>query len=421
MKKIFFVIVLLSCFTAKASFSDWFTGKTLRVDYIHSGDSKSENYAVSLVKMEPYWGGSKTNLVDTLKYGRYYFKVFDQASGRLLYSKGYCSLFGEWQWTDEAKKTSRAFSESIVCPFPKKDVRIKFFSVNKLGKFEKRFQYKIDVKSLFINSEVEIYPVYDAYIMGEPEKKVDVVILPDGYTAAEMDKFKSDCDSLVKNIFSFEPYRNNKDKFNFRGVLAPSQESGVDNPGLHIYKRTLLNTSYYTTNSERYLMTSDFSRVCDVAANAPYDQVIILINNKKYGGGGIYNFYTATVNGNAASVKLIIHEFGHGFAGLADEYDDGSTSYNDMYPLNIEPWEPNITTLVHFEKKWKDMLPPKTLIPTPLKAASKNTLGVYEGAAYVNKGIYRPEPDCLMRTFRGNEFCPVCQRAIQRMIDFYCK
>jgi hypothetical protein len=168
-------------------------------------------------------------------------------------------------------------------------------------------------------------------------------------------------------------------------------------------------------------MTYDNKDVRNLAANAPYDQIYILANTTKYGGGAIYNLYSMSVNSNASSAKIFVHEFGHGFAALADEYDDGSTSFNDMYPLNLEPWEPNITTLVKFKSKWKGMLPANTPIPTPIEKSSAFPIGVYEGAGYVTKGVYRPSPDCLMRTFKGDKFCPVCEAAIQKMIDFYTK
>ena len=177
----------------------------------------------------------------------------------------------------------------------------------------------------------------------------------------------------------------------------------------------------YTFASERYLMTSDYRSVRNVAANAPYDQIYILVNSTKYGGGAIYNFYNVSVNSNASSAKIFVHEFGHGFAGLADEYDDGSTSFNEMYPLGIEPWEPNITMLADFGSKWKDRRPAGTPVPTPLQGASPLKPGVYEGAGYVANGIYRPVPDFLMRSFIGNEFCPVCSKAIQDMINRYTR
>ena len=234
-----------------------------------------------------------------------------------------------------------------------------------------------------------------------------------------MDRFKSDVDKFTQGLFTFAPYDKNKDKFNIRAVLAPSPESGTDIPGDKVWKNTILNTAFYTFDSERYLMTFDNKSVRDLAANAPYDQVYILVNSTKYGGGSIYNYYSTSVNSNSSSAQIFVHEFGHGFAGLADEYDDGSTSYNEMYPLTAEPWEANITTLVDFGRKWKDMLPAGTVIPTPADPANPLKTGVYEGAGYVAKGIYRPATDCMMRSFSGNEFCPVCKRAISRMIDYY--
>jgi hypothetical protein len=331
-------------------------------------------------------------------------------------------LFDEWQFTDEAKLIKRTFTETIIMPFPKKNVRIEFFSRNNKGIYEKLYEFNVDIKSYFISPEQDMkYPVYDALVSGDPAKKIDIVLLPEGYTASEMEQFKSDCNNFASELFKFEPFARNKDKFNIRGVLAPSNESGTDIPGENIWKNTLMNSSFYTFNSERYLMTYDNKSVRNLAANAPYDQIYILVNSTKYGGGAIYNYYNTSVNSNKASAKIFVHEFGHGFAALADEYDDGSTSFNNMYPAYLEPWEPNITTLVNFENKWKGMLPANNPIPTPVENATALQLGVYEGAGYVAKGIYRPTPDCLMRTFKGDKFCPVCTAAIQKMIDLYTK
>ena len=423
MKKIFLpVLLLLATFQSFASFDDLFLNKTLRIDYYHTGNSKSELYSMDQLRSEPFWGGSHTTLIDTLNYGEYYFKAFDVRSNTLIYSHGYCALFDEWRFTEEAKHTTRTFTETAVMPFPKNDVRIEFYRRNFMGLYEKMFEYTVEVKNYFISTERQmVFPVYDALISGDPANKIDIVILPEGYTAAEMDRFKADCDKFAAGLFTFEPYTKNRDKFNIRAVLAPSAESGTDIPGDKVWKNTIMNSSFYTFDSERYLMTYDNKSVRNLAANVPYDQIYILVNTTKYGGGAIYNFYSTSVNSNASSAKIFVHEFGHGFAALADEYDDGSTSFNDMYPLNLEPWEPNITTLVKFETKWKNMLPANTPIPTPLENGSGMKLGVYEGAGYVAKGVYRPTPDCLMRTFGGNEFCPVCKAAIQKMLDFYTK
>jgi hypothetical protein len=419
---IFPILLFVASLQAFGSFDDWFINKTLRVDYHHTGNSQSELYSIDQVKSEPYWAGSHINLVDTLNYGEYYFKVFDLNSNKLIYSRGYCALFDEWQFTEEAKLTSRTFAETVVMPYPKKDVRIELYSRNFMGVYQKMFEYNVEVKNYFISNEKQMtFPGYDVLISGDPANKVDIVILPEGYTASEMDRFKADCDKFAAGLFTFEPYAKNRDKFNIRAVLAPSVDSGTDIPGDKVWKNTIMNSSFYTFDSERYLMTYDNRSVRNLASNAPYDQIYILVNTTKYGGGAIYNYYSTSVNSNASSAKIFVHEFGHGFAALADEYDDGSTSFNDMYPLNLEPWEPNITTLVKFETKWKAMLPANTPIPTPVENAPAMKLGVYEGAAYVAEGIYRPTPDCLMRTFKGDKFCPVCSTAIQKMIDFYTK
>ena len=423
MKKLILpILCLIVSIQAFASFDDLFLNKTLRIDYYHTGNSKSELYSMDQLRSEPFWGGSHTALIDTLNYGEYYFRAFDVRSNTLIYSHGYCALFDEWRFTEEAKHTTRTFTETAVMPFPKNDVRIEFYRRNFMGLYEKMFEYTVEVKNYFISTERQMtYPVYDALISGDPANKIDIVILPEGYTAAEMDRFKADCDKFAAGLFTFEPYTKNRDKFNIRAVLAPSAESGTDIPGDKVWKKTILNSSFYTFDSERYLMTYDNKSVRNLAGNVPYDQIYILVNTTKYGGGAIYNFYSTSVNSNASSAKIFVHEFGHGFAALADEYDDGSTSFNDMYPLNLEPWEPNITTLVKFETKWKGMLPANTPVPTPLENGSGTKLGVYEGGGYVAKGVYRPTPDCLMRTFRGNEFCPVCKAAIQKMLDFYTK
>ncbi len=422
MKYLILLFLIVSNLTVNAQFEKYFHDNTLRIDYYHSGNKKTEFYTFSQLLEEPYWGGSKVNLVDTFNYGKYYFKVFDIKTDSLLYSRGYSTLFGEWQTTDEAKTTSRSLLETVVMPFPKNDVRIEFYSRNKKGIFEKKFEYNVDVNSYFIKPERNLeYPAFDVHISGNPAKKVDIVILPEGYSKNELGLFINDCQKFAKLLFSFSPYTENKDKFNIRAVLAASEESGNDIPGDSIWKKTLMNTGFYTFDSERYCMTMDNKSVRDLAANAPYDQIYILVNNKKYGGGAIYNYYSVSVNSNILASKIFVHEFGHGFAGLGDEYYNSPTSYNDFYPLDVEPWEPNLTTLIDFDSKWKHLLKKRTPIPTPPKKKYLDKPGVFEGGGYVAKGVYRPAYDCLMKSFKGNKFCKACTEGIQNMIDFYSK
>jgi hypothetical protein len=420
MRSLLFIALILSCLQGYAQFEKYFLDKTLRLDYFHTGNDKEEVYSIDELIEEPYWGGSKINLVDTFGYGKYLFKVYAVKEDSLIYSRGYSSLFGEWQTTDEAKTTWRSFSESVVFPFPKDSVRVAFFSRNWDGVFEKKFEYVVNPSDPYIKKERRlVYPSFEALRNGDPNQKVDIVVLPEGYSQEEMGEFINDCNRFAGEFFIYAPYAENRDQFNILGILAPSAESGTDIPQESVWKSTILNSNYYTFGSERYLMSYDNKSVRDLAANAPYDQIYILVNSKKYGGGAIYNYYNVSVMNNGLSNKIITHEFGHGFAGLADEYYDSSTGYNEFYNLEIEPWEANITTLVDFEKKWSYLVAKKTPVPTPDKKKYQDRVGVFEGGGYVAKGVYRPVYDCLMKSFDGEVYCPVCSVAIQQMIDFY--
>lgn len=422
MRTLTLFLSLVLSLSSIADFNQWFQNKTLRIDYYHAGDSENEFYSIDEVKIEPYWGGSFVNLVDTFLYGQYYFKVFDVESDSLIYSRGYGTLFGEWQTTKEAQLTTRSFTETVVCPLPLKNARIDFFSRDKKGIFKKKFEYIYKTSNYFISPERKLsFASFDALVSGPSETSVDIVILPEGYTQEEMGKFISDCQGFAKVLFSFDPYKKHKDKFNIRGILAPSKQTGTDIPADSIWVNTLMNTSFYTFDSERYCMTHDNKSVRDLAANAPYDQIYILVNSKKYGGGAIYNYYSVSVNSNLHAAKIFIHELGHGFAGLGDEYYTSEVAYSDFYPLDVEPWEPNLTTLVNFDKKWKKMLHKKTPVPTPLTDKFLNKTGVFEGGGYAAKGVYRPAVDCLMNSFAVDHFCEVCEQAIEKMILYHCE
>ena len=420
MRFLVFLLLIFSSLNAFTQFEKFFFDKTLRLDYVHTGNDKEEIYSIEELIEEPYWAGSKVNLVDTFELGKYFFKVYSFQRDSLLYSRGYSSLFGEWQTTDEAKTTWRSFSETIVFPYPKDSVRVVLYSRDWDGVFAKKFEYVVNPFDPFIKKEKRLdYPSFEALKNGNPSEKVDIVVLPEGYTQEEMGLFISDCNKFANDFFLFSPYSENKDKFNIYGVLAPSQESGADIPNKNIWKSTILNANFYTFGSLRYLMTYDNKSVRDLAANAPYDQIYILVNTDKYGGGAIYNYYNVSVMNNGQTASIITHEFGHGFAGLADEYYESSTGYNEFYNLQIEPWEPNVTTLVDFESKWSSMVDEKTPVPTPDKKKFREKVGVFEGGGYVEKGVYRPDFDCLMKSIEGNTYSPVCSHAIQRMIDFY--
>ena len=422
MKNILIILLALYSFQTYASFEQFFDKKTLRIDYIHAGDQHTEAFYLDEVKIEPYWGGSLINLVDTFNYGKYYFKVFNASNDSLIYSRGYGSLFGEWQTTDEAKITSRAFNETLVLPLPMEDAQIVIYSRDSTGAFIEKFSYLYKTDNYFIHSErTKDFPYFDIVESGDPATNVDIVILPEGYSENEMGVFIHDCEIFAEILFSFEPYTTYKDKFNIRGILAPSTDSGSDIPADTIWQKTIMNSSFYTFDSERYCMTYDNKSVRDLAANAPYDQIYVLVNSPKYGGGAIYNYYSMSVNSNLQAAKIFVHEFGHGFAGLGDEYYNSKVAYNEFYPLNVEPWEPNLTTLVNFDSKWNKLLDEDTPIPTPPTEEYICKTGVFEGGGYAAKGVYRPAHNCLMNSFKEDEFCEVCRSAIEKMILFYTK
>ena len=422
MKTLLLFLLFSAISFSQVNFDNYFIDKTLRVDYFHTGDSLNDSYSIDELKQEPYWGGSKTNLIDPFNYGKYEVKVFDSEENKMIYSKTYSTLFSEWQTTDEAKHSTKTFNETVTMPFPKNKIRIEFYSRDRKNILHEKFEYKVDPADYFISPERHFqYPSFEVVHNGDPAQKVDIVILPEGYTADEMGKFKADCRKFAGYLFEASPYKENKDKFNIWGVEAPSPEEGTDIPAENVWKKTLLNTEFYTFNLDRYLMSPDYKSVRDLAANAPYDQIYILVNSDKYGGGSIYNYYSVCVSDNHYSQYIFTHEFGHGFAFLADEYYTSDVAYNDFYPLDVEPLDPNLTTLVDFDSKWKDMVDKNTPIPTPATSEYKDKVGAFEGGGYAAKGIYRPMEDCSMKSTTINNFCPVCKRAIQRMIDYYTK
>lgn len=427
MKKIIllgFVITLFaaSLFSQSIKFDDYFIEKSLRIDLLHAGNFESSHFYLDNLKQEPFWGGSKTNLLDKFDYGEHKVIVKDKSSGKEIYTRGYSTLFQEWASSPEAKTVSKSFFETITVPFPKNPVIIEIYGRSKKTNFEKVFEFEVNPSSYFISPELsKKYPSKKIIDNGPVSEKVDVVFLADGYTESEMDKFRNDANRMAGYFFGNSPFKENKDKFNFWIVESPSAETGTDFPKEKIYKSTIINSSFSTFDVDRYLMTYDIKTVRDLAANVPYDQIIILVNSNVYGGGGVYNYYSITSVDDDFSDFVIVHEFGHAFGCLADEYYTSEVGVEDYYDLSIEPYEPNITTLVNFEKKWKNMVESGTPIPTPQTAEFKSKIGVFEGGGYVAKGVYRPFMDCTMKSRLRDGFCPVCRRALTEMIEFYAK
>ncbi len=414
------IITASLSFNLKAQYDLYFTNQQLRIDYYIFGNSDTCYYALDKYVMEPVWGGARKHLVDSLGYGDYLVEVLLHDSDIIIYSRGYCNLFGEWQSTSEAQQVTKGFNESVIIPYPKEVVDVVFYMRNYDGVFIEKMRLNVNPNDYFIqNAPENHYSVFNVYGDYAPERAVDIVILPDGYSEDEMGKFVNDCNFFKECLFSYEPYNTYKDRFNIRAIMAPSKDSGISVPADDVWKNTAVGCSFYTFDSERYCMSTNNQAIRNLAGMVPYDQIYILANTSKYGGGGIYNFYCVSSTDDSFSSDVIIHEFGHGFAGLGDEYYDSSTSYEEFYNLSIEPWEPNLTTLVDFDRKWKDMLKKKTPVPTPEEEKYVDEVGVFEGGGYEPKGMYRPKMDCLMKTFKGDTFCEVCQKAIEKMILYY--
>jgi hypothetical protein len=419
MKFLSLFILLTTIVYSQVKFEDYFLNKTLRFDYVHTGDKENDFYSVDEIIEEPYWGGSWVNLADTFNYGSGKFLVYDDSTDQLIYSRCYSTLFDEWQTTNEAMETYKSFNETVTFPYPKRNVRLEFFSRDEKNNLVKKFEYKLDPSNYFIKQERRhVFNNFKVTGSGDPATSVDIVIIPEGYTKDQMELFRNDCNKFSGYLFNASPFRENKEKFNIWGVEAWSEEQGTDIPADDVWKKTLLNTMFYTFDLERYCMTRDYKSVRDVAANAPYDQIYILVNSEKYGGGAIFNHYSVCVNKNPFEEYVFVHEFGHAFGFLADEYT-GDVAYNEFYPLDVEPLEANLTTLVNFESKWKDQVKEDVPVPTPNDKKYKDVVGVFEGGGYMKEGIYRPEYDCTMKSISVDNFCEVCKKALTDMIRFY--
>jgi len=426
MKRLLILLCAAVCGTAGAQtvrFDDFFLDRTLRFDYYHCGDSSSEAYYFDELKSEPYWGGSKVSLIDTTGYGNQFFRVIDRASGREIYSRGFCTLFSEWRDTDEADSIRRAYPESVVFPYPRRPCRLELFSRDEKGCFVKYLSQEIDPDSYFIRPFAASCETFEVAVNGDPAARVDIVLLPEGYSADERALFEEDCQTFVKEFFRYSPFREHFRRFNVRAVWAPSRQSGVTMPGMRIWRNTVCDANFYTFGSERYQTVSDFQRLRDLAAHVPYDYIYVLSNTQKYGGGGIFNFYgISSARHPELTGKIYVHEFGHVLLGLGDEYVDPLT-FEGLYPPGVEPWEPNLTTLTDFDRKaWRGMIDPSTPVPTPDTDSYRGKVGVFEGGGYMAKGIYRPWQNCLMNNLdRTDDFCPVCTKAIVDYIDFLCR
>jgi hypothetical protein len=468
---------------SQEEFDRHFVDKTMRIDYFHIGDAQEEMVTLDQVYEYGIWAGNLSNLIDPFDNGRYYAKIYDISSGELIFSKGFDSYFGEYKTTAHALDgIKRTYHETVLIPFPKDKIKFTLEVRDRENELRPFFSHEIDPASVDVKKDplIQNVKVFEMRKNGNPHNKVDVAIVAEGYTKQEEEKLRQDFRRFTDVFFSSEPYKSYADRFNVYGVFKPSEDIGCDEPRMGIFKNTALGATFNSLGSERYLLTENNRALRDVAAHVPYDDLYIMVNHKRYGGGGIYNLYCTFTADNQWYKYLFLHEFGHSFAGLADEYYTSSVAYNDFYPRGVEPTEANITALLDPDHlKWKEFVSEGIDVPTPWEkeafdkmdlayqkirteindkiallkrsnalqeeiakveqeseklskdhadkvdaylAKSRYTgkIGAFEGAGYSSEGLYRPMLDCLMFTKGDKPLCKVCEMAVIRIIRFYC-
>jgi IgA Peptidase M64/Peptidase M64 N-terminus len=457
--------LLIVLWSASAS-----AAQTMRVDFYHSGNAKEEHFSLDRVVLEPLpWPGNPSRPLDDTNRGKYFFEVADATSGRVLYSRGFSSIYGEWETTGEAQKIDRTFEESLRFPAPSTPVRIVVEKRDAKNAFQHAWTLTVDPADKFVLRNMaapnagSLIKLHEA---GDPATKLDFLILGDGYTAAERGKFERDARRLVTTLFATSPFKERQRDINVWGLAPAAAESGVSRPSQGIYRRSPIGATYDAFDSERYVLTFDNKAFRDVAANAPYEVVEILVNSATYGGGGIYGLYSTVAADSVWAPYIFVHEFGHHIAGLADEYYTSDVAYLPATD-RVEPWEPNVTALLDPSAlKWNDLVASGTPIPTPWpkedferytreiqqrrrriraenrpesemdalfreeeahdtaqlnEGAYARRVGAFEGANYEARGYFRPQSDCIMFTRDNVPFCAVCRRAIEQILDLYSR
>lgn len=423
MKKIsLFLLCALVMFSLHAQvFTDYFTDKSLRIDYIFNGNATKQEICLDELSSLPHWAGRKHHLSELPLQGNGQILMKDVSSGKIIYKTSFSSLFQEWLETDEAQNVTKGFENTFLVPYPLHPAEIEITLLDPHRNVRTSMKHIVNPDDILIHKKGNTHITPHKYLLqsGNTDKCIDVAILAEGYTQKETELFYKDAAIACESLFSHEPFKSMKNRFNIVAVASPSEDSGVSIPRIGEWKQTALGSHFSTFYSDRYLTTSRVKAIHDALAGIPYEHIIILANTEEYGGGGIYNSYTLTTAHHSKFRPVVVHEFGHSFGGLADEYFYDNDVMTDTYPLDVEPWEQNISTKVNFSSKWEDMLAQGTPIPTPTNESKKYPVGVYEGGGYSAKGIYRPADDCRMRTNEYPTFCPVCQRSLQRIIEFY--
>lgn len=416
------IALMATLFASAQTFDTHFTDNTLRLDYTFIGNAESSAIALDELIATEGWAGRRVNLDSAPVKGNGEICLIESQSEKIIYRNTFSSLFQEWIVTDEAQNLTKSFEATFLAPMPKTECLARITLFDNEGSVMAQLQHTINPADKLIR-HTKARPAPHTYLWqsGSDEECIDVAIVAEGYTAEEMVRFLEDARTTCDEILRYEPFASFKERFNFVAVMLPSADSGVSVPQDDIWYDTALGSHFMTFYSPRYLTTGRIHTMHDLLSGIPYEHLIILANTDTYGGGGIYNSYTLTTAHNPMFKPVVVHEFGHSFGALADEYFYEHADHTEgTYKLGYEPWEQNITSLVDFESKWKDMLDKDMEIPSEPtdKRKRKYTVGVYEGGGYMTKGMYRPAVICRMRDNEATQFCPVCQRAIERIIRF---
>jgi hypothetical protein len=450
---------------ARPEFDEHFTGRTLRFDYHHAGTAGEEHVAPDAWRLEGEWPGSRTLLLDESNLGKYLVVLIDPRTNRALYSRGFASVYGEWETTGEARTQWRSLHESVRLPEPRFPAQLVLKKRAADGTFRELYSTTVDPAGRFVDRSAvaPLGRIVEVAVNGPPAARVDLLYLAEGYTAEEHAKFRGDVERLNQALFATEPFARRAGDFNVRAIHPPAAEAGISNPRRGEWRDTPLGASFNAFDSDRYVLTTANRELREVAAQVPYDALVLVLNVRKYGGGGIYELYSTCAADSSEAEYLLVHEFGHSFAGLGDEYYTSQVAYEEFNQAGVEPWEPNITALTDPARlKWRDLVAENTPLPTPweqgtfdeislayekrrnelvaggasdeefealfgeVRAATKPLLeaqthfgatGAFEGASYEAKGLYRPAVDCIMFTRNPKSFCAVCDRAVERAID----
>ena len=437
---------------------------TMRVDFFHSGNHASELFSLDQVVVEPLpWTGNMEQPIDRTLRGKYLFEII--SNGNIAWSRSFSSIYGEWETTSEAREINRSFHESVRFPAQASIFELVLKKRGNANQFEEIWRIKLDTNDHLVHRESARYTdqVVAIHEGGDPVTTVDLLLMGDGYTAEEHDTFIARAKELAEVLFATSPFKEREGDFNIWALAPAAAQSGVSRPSTGTYRDSPIGATYDAFRSERYVLTFDNKSMRRIASSAPYDFIEILTNSEVYGGGGIYGLFSTAAANSEWAAYLFVHEFGHHFAGLADEYYTSSVEYEAPSEIT-EPYEPNVTALLDPDTlKWKHLVKQGTPLPTSWpkadfeehsiavqkrraemraanvgegemnalfrytkeytdalfeKSGQQGVVGAFEGGNYQAEGYYRSEQNCLMFT-RSEAFCAVCTEAIGKVIDEY--